>query len=215
MRWVGELADPFAFSFFHPPEILDKQLQRSDDEWDESADFPETRRRSPWILPLRFNSNYKSKSNRKRQTQQRQQRRVWLEAPDPILSGRLSNKGQVSLYFYSSGKSVNQSVVFRRHRQTRGRWWGNQTIAILHSPALLSLSLLDSQKEKKREWLKPVAGRYTRKKKRRWDMGWSGCPFRPTSRAEPLHVTWRHGRVFPPDCPHCTDMCRSQRVRDE
>jgi hypothetical protein len=36
-------------------------LQRSDDEWDESADFPETRRRSPWILPLRFNSNYKSK----------------------------------------------------------------------------------------------------------------------------------------------------------
>jgi hypothetical protein len=31
-------------------------LQRSDDEWDESADFPETRRRSPWIIPLRFNS---------------------------------------------------------------------------------------------------------------------------------------------------------------
>jgi hypothetical protein len=44
--WLTPLRFPF-FPLFLPPAILDKQLQRSDDEWDESADFPETRRRSP------------------------------------------------------------------------------------------------------------------------------------------------------------------------
>jgi hypothetical protein len=41
-----------------------------------------------------------------------QQRRVCLEAPDPILSGRLSNKGQASLSTLVESQLVTQSVVF-------------------------------------------------------------------------------------------------------
>ncbi len=147
MRWVGELADPFAFSFFPPFSSTRNFRQTIATVWRRVGRVGGFPRNSAAVAlnyspPVQQQSSTNPKSNRKRQTRQRQQqRRVCLEAPDPILSGRLSNKGQASLsILYSSGKSASQSVVFRCHRQTRGRWWGNQTIAILYTQSGPSLS---------------------------------------------------------------------------
>lgn len=97
MKSCVELADPL-----FPPAILDKQLQVAT-VWRRVGRVGGFPRNSAAVAlnsspPVQQQSSTNPKSNRKRQTRQRQQqRRVCLEAPDPILSGRLSNKGQASL----------------------------------------------------------------------------------------------------------------------